>query len=158
VIVTVVPIDPPAGEKFDITGGKTVKSIEEVAVAPFVVTEIFPVDAPVGTATVREVVVAADTTAAVLPNFTTLFVTLKFWPVIITVVPIGPLVGEKLDITGGLRFEIVKSVEEVAVTPPVVTEIFPVVAPVGTATVSVVVVAADTTATTLPNFTALPVS
>jgi hypothetical protein len=52
----------------------------------------------------------------------------------------------------------VKSPEEVAVIPLVVTEIFPVVAPVGTATVSVVVVAADTTAATLPNVTALPVS
>jgi hypothetical protein len=79
-----------------------VKSLLEVAVSPFTVTEIFPVVVPVGTLISSWVEEADVTTAVVLLNFTLLFtaVALKFVPVIITVEPIAPEVGEKEVIVG----------------------------------------------------------
>ena len=56
---------------------------------------------------------------------------LKFVPVIVTLVPAGPLVGVKLVIVGGLAVT-VKVLALVAVPPAVVTLTGPVVAPVGT--------------------------
>jgi hypothetical protein len=58
--------------------------------------------APVGTITLSEVVEAVVTTAFTAPKYTTLFaaVVLKFVPVIVTVVPMGPEVGEKEVIDG----------------------------------------------------------
>ena len=54
VIVTDVPTGPLVGVKDDIVGAGivTVKLVELVAVPPAVVTEIVPVEAPVGTAAV----------------------------------------------------------------------------------------------------------
>jgi hypothetical protein len=56
----------------------------------------------VGTVTVTLVAVAAVTVARVAPKNTTLLVgvALKLVPVIVTEVPILPLVGEKLDMVG----------------------------------------------------------
>ena len=61
-----------------------------------------PVAAPEGTVTVKLVAVAAVTVAWVVPNRTTLLagVVLKFVPVMVTVVPTGPLVGVKLLMVG----------------------------------------------------------
>ena len=61
------------------------------------VTEIFWYEAPVGTVTVSEVVLPADTVARVAPKKTILFagVALKLVPVIVTIVPIGPELGVK---------------------------------------------------------------
>jgi hypothetical protein len=53
-------------------------------------------------------------------------------PVIVTGVPTGPVVGLKLVIVGGGGVVTVKLVDEVAVNPPAVTLITPVVAPAGT--------------------------
>jgi hypothetical protein len=55
----------------------------------------------------------------------------KFVPVIVTLVPVGPLVGVKLVIVGALALT-VKLVALVAVPPGVVTLSGPVVAPAGT--------------------------
>ena len=55
----------------------------------------------------------------------------KFVPVIVTLVPAGPLVGVKLVIVGGLAVT-VKLLALVAVPPGVVTLSGPVVAPAGT--------------------------
>ena len=65
--------------------------------------------APVGTRTLSEVEVADVTFALTAPNHTTLFagVVLKFVPVIVTVVPIGPEVGVKEVIVGGTAAPIV---------------------------------------------------
>ena len=60
----------------------------------------------------------------------------KFVPVIVTVVPTGPLVGVKLVIVGaGTPLVTVKEVALVPVPPEVVTAIGPVVAPAGTVAV-----------------------
>lgn len=53
-------------------------------------------------------------------------------PVIVTVVPTGPEVGENEVITAGVT---VKAVDELAVPPGDVTATLPVVAPLGTLTV-----------------------
>ena len=67
---------------------------------------------------------------------------LKFVPVIVTVVPMGPEAGVKLVIVGTEGVVTVKSVALVAVLPDTVTVIFPVVAPAGTVAVMLVVVLA----------------
>ena len=60
----------------------------------------------------------------------------KFVPVIVTDVPTGPLVGVKDVTVGALVVAVtVKLAVELALPPEVVTETFPVVAPLGTVAV-----------------------
>lgn len=75
-----------------------VKSSALVAMLPDKVTVIFPEVAPDGTAVIIEFVVHAKTVAMVPLNITVFSegIVLKFVPEMVTVVPIGPLVGEKL--------------------------------------------------------------
>ena len=56
----------------------------------------------------------------------------KFVPLIVTLVPTGPLVGVKLIIVGGALLTTMKLFVLVAVPPGVVTLSGPVVAPAGT--------------------------
>jgi len=106
-IATVDPTGPLAGLNPVIvgTGVVTVKLLLLVAVCVPTFTVIVPVVAPVGTATVKCVVVAAETVAAVPLNMTVLLagVALKFVPVIVTDVPTSPLVGLKLVIVGAAK-------------------------------------------------------
>jgi hypothetical protein len=67
---------------------------------------------------------------ALVPLNRTAVVPAKFVPMIVTLVPAGPLVGVKLVIAGGLTT--VKLLALVATPPDVVTLIGPVVAPAGT--------------------------
>jgi hypothetical protein len=103
-IVTVVPTGPVPGLNPVIVGAGvvTVKLLPLVAVCVPTFTVIVPVVAPAGTATVKCVVVAAETVAAVPLNMTVLLagVALKFVPVIVTDAPTTPLVGLKLVIVG----------------------------------------------------------
>ena len=66
-------------------------------------TDIGPGVVPAGTVTLSEMGVADVTAALTAPKYTMSFaaVVLKFVPVIVTVVPIGPVVGVKKVITGG---------------------------------------------------------
>src|SRR5213596_330292 len=137
-IVTEVPTGPLVGVKDVIVGAVvTVKSDALVAVPPGVVTVILPVTAPLGTLAVTRVPApfTENVVAATPPNFTEV-APLKFVPLIVTEVPTGPLVGVKDVIVGVGAPVTVKSVELVAVAPPLVTVILPVVAPVGTVAVS----------------------
>ena len=68
---------------------------------------------------------------AVVPLNLTDVAPVRLVPVMTTLVPTGPLVGEKLVIVGAEAVT-VKLVELVAVPPGVVTEMVPVVAPAGT--------------------------
>lgn len=79
------------------------KSAVEVVVFPFTVTEIFPVVAPRGTVAEMDEAEADKIVAAVPLNFTmsSPAVALKFFPVIVTVVPTIPLLGEKLPMLDG---------------------------------------------------------
>ena len=80
----------------------TVKLVEDVAVWPLTVTLILPVVAPPGTVVVIVVAVLFVIVAVTPLNFTVLFadVVLKLVPVIVTVVPVVPLVGLKLETVG----------------------------------------------------------
>lgn len=104
----------------------TVKSALDVTVVPLTVTAIFPVVAPVGTVTVSCVEMAAVMVACVPLNVTVLsaIVLLKLVPVMVTVVPIGPLVGVKLVIEGdtvgssaSLQAEIVNTLARIRMAP-----------------------------------------
>lgn len=140
VIVTFVPTAPLVGEKLVIVGGKvTVKLLLLMAVAIGVVTWICPVVAPVGTVVVMEVSDVTEKVEATLLNLTAV-APVKLAPVIVTAVPIIPLVGEKLVMVGGKLT--VKLLVLVAVPTSVVMLIMPVVAPVGTMAVKEV---SDTT-------------
>jgi len=69
--------------------------------------------------------------AAVIPLNLTADAPVKFVPLIVTLVPVGPLAGVKLVIVGALAVT-VKLVALVAVPPGAVTLSGPVVAPAGT--------------------------
>jgi hypothetical protein len=138
VIVTVAPTFPLVGVKLVIVGAGTVtlKLVLLVVVWLATVTLIAPVVAPAGTATTSCVAVAEDTVAAVPLNMTTslVFVVLKLVPLIVTDVPTAPDAGEKLAMVG--RRVTLKLLALVAVAPPTVTVIGPLVAPLGTPTTS----------------------
>jgi hypothetical protein len=153
-MVTVAPTAPLVGEKLVMTGvARTVKLEPLVAVTPEVVTEIGPVEAPTGTITVSVVEVAPVTVAAVPLNSTTLLdgVVLKLVPVIVTVAPTAPLVGEKLVIVGGASTSKLDAL--VTVTPLDITLIGPSEADAGTTATMVVALAEVTEALTPLNCT-----
>jgi hypothetical protein len=108
----------------------TVKFIELVPVPPGVVTLILPVTALTGTVAVICVAELITKLARTPPNRTAV-APVKAVPVIVTDVPVRPLVGENEEIVGAGTVT-VKFVALVAVPPGAVTVIFPVVAPVGT--------------------------
>ena len=104
--VTTVPTGPLDGVKLVMVGNPAAPTIKFVAlctVIQFTVTSIFPVVVPEGTVVVMSVAVLAVTIAVLLlKNFTMLLagVVLKFVPVMVTGVPIGPEAGEKEMIVG----------------------------------------------------------
>ena len=115
-----------------------------------VLTEIFPEPLIEGTLVEILVEVAELTMAFVILNFVLSFeaVVSKFVPVIVTLVPAAPIVGDKLVIVGALEAATVKFVLLETVPAEVVTAITPVVAPVGTVVEICVAVDAVTVAVT----------
>ena len=111
------------------------KAVAECLVPAGVVTKIFPVTAPTGTFTLMELgwTIADPRSAATDPKEIAV-VPLKVVPLIVTSVPTGPLMGEKLVILG----RTVKGSAEIAVCMPFVTLIGAVTAPGGTFAVIVV--------------------
>src|SRR5258705_302260 len=133
-IVTLVPTGPLVGVKLVMVGplAVTVKLLALVAVPPEVVTLIGPVVAPPGTVAVIDVD-EFTVKFALAPLKGTAVAPVKLAPAIVTLVPTGPLAGEKLVIAGGRMTR--KLPLLVAVPPAVVTVIGPVVAPLGTVAV-----------------------
>ncbi|HEX7137806.1 MAG TPA: hypothetical protein VF219_08165 [Vicinamibacterales bacterium] len=125
-MVTDVPTRPLVGEKLLMIGAG-VKDPALVAVPAGVVTLIVPVVVPAG-ATAEIWTLEFTVKLALVPlNFTDV-VPVKLAPLIVTVVPTGPLVGEKLVIAGsGLNVD-----PEVAVPFGFLTLIVPIVASTGT--------------------------
>jgi hypothetical protein len=155
-MVTVALTAPLDGLNPVIIGeGSTVKLDTLLTVTPFKVNDIGPVDAPTGTVVVILVVVDAMTTEATPLNVSTLSaaVVLKLLPVIVMVAPIAPLVGLNPDMDGVGKT--VKLDELVTVTPLVLTEIVPLVAPAGTVVVILTGVEAVTIAKIPLNLTTL---
>jgi hypothetical protein len=133
VMVTEVPTGPEVGEKLTMVGGRmTTKLVPLVAVPSGVVTVMGPVVAPAGTIAVIWVEVTT-VNVALTPLKRTSVVPVKFVPVMVTEVPTGPEVGEKLTMVGGRMTT--KLVPLVAVPAGLVTVIGPVVAPAGTVAV-----------------------
>jgi len=131
-IFTRVPTAPLAGLKALIVGvGSTVKFEPLVKVTPLTVTDIGPVPALAGTLVVMLVVVKLVTIAG-MPLKETEGAVRKFVPVMVTVAPTAPLVGEKPTNVG-----LARKVNPVLVrvTPLVVNEIEPLPAPGGTVAV-----------------------
>src|SRR2546425_11220678 len=91
---------PGFSSRLPVGGTVTVKLLALVAVPPGVVTLIDPVVAPLGTLVVIWVSVTPLKAAAV-PLKVTAVAPLKWLPLIVTVVPTGPLVGLKELIVGG---------------------------------------------------------
>ena len=81
----------------------TSNDLLEYAVRPFAVTVTGWYVVPIGTVTVNEVVEADVTGAFTAPKYTMLAAGtgLKFVPVMVTIVPIGPEVGVKEVMVGG---------------------------------------------------------
>jgi hypothetical protein len=93
--VTTVPTAPEAGVKLDTVGAGTVtvKSDALVAVPPAVVTAIGPVVAPAGTVAVTCVAESTENVVALVPWKVTASAPVRSVPVIVTLVPTGPLGG-----------------------------------------------------------------
>lgn len=132
VIVTVEPTGPLAGVKPVIVGVPVTTKSAALVPVPFpFVTVILPVVAPVGTVVViweSELTV----NGAFTPSNFTVIVPVKSSPVMITVVPTGPLDGVNEEIVGAHAVLTVKFVALVPVPSGLVTTILPVVAPTGT--------------------------
>ncbi len=130
-IVTEVPAGPEVGER-ELMFGVTVKSTPLLARLATVTTTL-PVAAPVGTNVPMLVAVQLVTGNCAPLSVMVLvpWVAPKFVPLIVTEVPTGPDVGERLVILG--KMMTVKATPLLA-TPPTVTTTFPVVAPPGTVT------------------------
>jgi hypothetical protein len=140
VIFTCVPTGPKVGVKDVIVGvPTTVKSVVLVAVPLGFVTLILPVVAPVGTVAVIDVAeFTVNEVAFVVLNLTTV-VPQNFVPVIVTLAPIGPAVGvNELMVGAAGAVSTTKSATLAVSASGVRTVILPVVAPVGTAAVTVV--------------------
>ena len=89
---------PPVKVILKVLGDSTINPFTKILIGECV--------APTGTVAVKEVTVAAVTFAFTPPNQTILFtiVELKFVPVIVTSVPIAPLVGERFVIFGTCEY------------------------------------------------------
>jgi hypothetical protein len=121
-IVTVDPIPVVDGEKEVMVGLLLKVKPPNTAVPPTVVTDKFPV-APVPTAAVMVESVRTEKDAAGVPAKLTAEALPKFLPLMVTVAPGPPVVGEKEEIAGaGTKIKPSKR----AVAPTVVTDRLPV--------------------------------
>jgi hypothetical protein len=137
VMTTDEPTLPLVGKKDVIVGDPAVVTVklEALAAVPSgVVTLITPVVAPVGTTAVTCVAESTVKLVAAVRLNVTPVAPVRFVPVMITVVPTGPLIGTNEVIVGAVEGT-VKFEALAAVPPGVVTLIGPVVAPVGTTAV-----------------------
>lgn len=130
-IVTAVPTGPMVGERLVIAGGTVTVNVGALLARPPTVTTTLPVAAPAGTGTTMLVAVQLVGGAAVPLNVTVLepLVAPKFDPAIVTAVPTGPLVGDRLVMAGGT---VTVNGSALLAVPPTVTTTFPVAAPAGT--------------------------
>ena len=126
-IVTDVPTAPEVGDRF-VMFGTTMKFTPLLATPPTVTTTL-PVAAVDGTGTVIEPALQLVGVAAVPLNITVLVPWLepKLLPVIVTLVPAAPLLGDRLVMLGATV-----KLNPLLAAPATVTTTPPLVAPVGT--------------------------
>jgi hypothetical protein len=127
-----VHVNVPAEEYIWTEVGETVKFTPLLGMPP-TVTTTFPDVAPLGTVTPMLVALQLVTLAAVPLKVMVLAPRLdpKLLPAIVTGIPIGPEIGERLVIAG---VGITVKLTPLLATPPAVTTTFPVVAGPGTVT------------------------
>jgi hypothetical protein len=132
-MVTLVPVSPEIGDR-DETAGATEKVIPLLA-APPTLTTTLPVVAIGGTGTVMLVLLQAVAVAGTPLNVTVFepWLAPKFVPVMVTLVPVGPDVGDSDEIPGATV-----NANPLLATLLTVTTTLPVVAPVGTGTTMLV--------------------
>src|SRR5580765_471903 len=137
VTVTDVPTGPLFGDSVvNVGGGFTVK-LRPLLASPPTVTTTLPVVAPAGTGTTMLVAVQLVGVAVVPLNLTVLVpcVAPKVVPAIVTAVPAGPVVGDRLVSVGGT---VTVKLRPLLASTPNVTTTLPVVAPAGTGTTMLV--------------------
>jgi len=123
VIVTDVPTGPPVGVNEVIVGAAVVLTVKlwELQSCPLgVVTQIFPVFAPVGTVAVIWVDEPTVKVVADVPPNVKAVAPVKFVPVIVTLVPIGPEVGVN-DVIVGLVGGAAQDVGATAIAATMIT-------------------------------------
>ena len=152
--VTVVPLPALVGFIKVMVGAGINVNPARVAVPPGVVTLTLP-EVPEPTTAVMLVAETTLNEVAAVPPKLTAVAFVKLVPVMVTDVPTAPLVGLKLVMVGAGAAVTVKLVALVPVSPPTVTVMAPVVAPVGTDVVMPVLVLAVTVAVVPLNFTVL---
>ena len=144
VTVTVCPDLANAGEKLLMTGAGMVTVKASPLLVPLgVVTVTLPEMAPAGTTTTRPVAVLLAMVVWAVPLKLTLVAPLRLVPVMVTLVPTGPLFGLRLVSVGAGRVTVKATPLEVP--PGVVAVTLPVAAPLGT-TIPVIWVPAAFTA------------
>ncbi len=129
-----MPTGPEASDSFEMLGN-TVKGTPLLA-TPLTVTTTFPVVAPLGTFTAMLPSLQLETAPVLVPLKATVllpWVAAKPLPVMTTAAPTGPEVGDRLKMLGWVIT--VKGTPLLA-KPLAVTTTFPVVAPLGTVTVT----------------------
>jgi hypothetical protein len=103
VIVTAAPTAPVVMDRLVILGAETTVKVLPLLATPETVTTTLPVVAPDGTVTVMLVVLQFVAVPAVVPLNLTVLVPCgepKFVPVIVTVAPTAPVVGDRLVMVG----------------------------------------------------------
>jgi hypothetical protein len=131
VIVTDVPTGPDVGARLVMFGVGSTVNVTPLLATPLTVTMTGPVEAPFGTGITIDVAFQLVGVADVPLNVTVLvpWVAPKFVPVIVTAVPTGPDVGDRLVMIG-----VTVNNTPLLGAPLAVTTTFPVDAPVGTGT------------------------
>ncbi len=152
VIVTAAPTASLVTDRLVMLGAETTVKLEPLLFTPLANTTTLPVVAPLGTVTVMLVALQLVTDAAVPLNFTVPLPWLepKLVPVITTVAPIAPVVIDKLVTLGA---DTTVKLDPLLFTPLANTTTFPVVAPLGTVTVTLVALQLVTVAAVPLNFT-----
>ena len=137
VIVTAVPTGPLVGEQARQRRRHRDGEGQRLLARPPTVTTTVPVVAPAGTGTTMLVADQLVGVAAVPLNVTVLVpcVAPKLVPAIVTAVPTGPLVGDRLVSVGAI---VTVYGQRLLARPPTVTTTLPVVAPAGTGTAMLV--------------------
>ena len=132
-----MPTGPLAGERLVRFGVATTEYVSPLLAAAPTVTTTLPLVAPLGTGTTMLVADQLVGVAVVPLNLTVLVPWLapKFVPLIVTDVPTGPPVGDRLVRLGA---PVTEYVSPLLAAPPTVTTTAPLVAPFGTGTMTVV--------------------
>src|SRR6266571_4994962 len=130
-MVTEVPMGPEVGDKLVMLGGVVSVNLTALLARPATVTSTLPVAAPLGTGGTMLVALQLVGVAAVPLKLTVLLpcVDPKFAPVMVTEVPTGPEVGDKLVMLGTV---VTVKLTALLARPATVTSTLPVAAPLGT--------------------------